>query len=79
MKDPVNKICVYDNPESFRREYWRDGKLVGWYTKEFLDQAHKILTVSKEMEPHLKTFSPGSYRGDPAAMSPNSSFKGALV
>lgn len=25
-----NKVCMYDNPVACRREYWRDGKLVGW-------------------------------------------------
>lgn len=62
-----NKICMYDNPVAFRREYWRDGKLVGWYTKEFLDQADKILTITKKMEVHLRPFQPGILRGDPEA------------
>ena len=59
-----NKICMYDNPVACRREYWRDGKLVGWYTKEFLDQADKILTITKKMEIHLRPFQPGITIGD---------------
>jgi hypothetical protein len=60
----VNKVCIFDNPVGFRREYWRDGKLVGWYTKEFLDQADKILTITKKMEVHLRRFEPGVLLGD---------------
>lgn len=59
-----NKTCIYDNPVAFRREYWRDGKLIGWYTKEFLDQADKILTITKKMEVHLRKFQPGILLGD---------------
>ena len=62
-----NKTCIFDNPIAFRREYWRDGKLVGWYTKEFLDQAHKILTITKKMEVHLRRFEPGVLLGDSEA------------
>lgn len=62
-----NKTCMYDNPVALRREYWRDGKLVGYYTKEFLDQAHKILTVTKKMEKHLRNFQDGALLGDPEA------------
>ena len=62
-----NKVCMYDNPVSCRREYWRDGKLVGWYTKEFLDQADKILTITKKMEVHLRKFQPGALLGNPEA------------
>lgn len=62
-----NKTCIYDNPEASRREYWRDGKLVGWYTVEFLDQADKILTITKKMEKHLRKFQPGFLLGDPEA------------
>jgi len=66
----TNKTCIYDNPQAFRREYWRDGKLVGWYTKEFLDQADKILTITKKMEVHLRKFQPGSFIGNTEAMPP---------
>jgi hypothetical protein len=61
---------MYDNPVGFRREYWRDGKLVGWYTKEFLDQADKILTITKKMEVHLRKFQPGVLLGNPEAKTP---------
>ena len=40
---------------------------MGWYTKEFLDQADKILTITKKMEVHLRKFQPGMLIGDPQA------------
>ena len=63
-----NKICIYDNHTAFRREYWRDGKLVGWYTKEFLDQADNILTITKKMEVHIRKFNTGALIGDEGAI-----------
>ena len=63
-----NKTCIFDNPETFRREYWRNGDLIGWYTKEFLDQADKILTISKKMEPHVGKFQPGRILGEITAI-----------
>lgn len=63
-----NKTCIFDNPETFRREYWRNGNLIGWYTKEFLDQAGKILTIDKKMEPHVGKFQPGRILGELTAI-----------
>lgn len=63
-----NKTCIFDNPETFRREYWRNGNLIGWYTKEFLDQADKILTIDKKMEPYVGKFQPGRILGELTAI-----------
>ena len=63
-----NKVCIFDNPVAFRREYWRNKELVGWYTKEFLDQAAKILTITKKMEPHVGKFQPGRIIGEVTAI-----------
>ena len=30
------RVCVYDNPETMRREAWRDGKLVCFATADLL-------------------------------------------
>lgn len=62
------KICIYDNPVSFSREYWRNGKRIGWYTKEFLDQAPKIIQINKKSEKHLCQFHPGRIIGNPEAI-----------
>lgn len=62
------KKCIFDNPKSFQREYWVNGKKIGWYTKEFLDQAPKILTITKKMEMHLTGFQPGRVIGNPEAV-----------
>ena len=63
-----NKVCIFDNPVAFRREYWRNQELVGWYTKEFLDQADKILTITSKMEPHVGKFQPGRIIGEVTAI-----------
>jgi hypothetical protein len=65
----TSKICIFDNPAGYRREYWRDGKLVGHYTEEFLDQAGSIVKVSKKAAIHLCKFQPGRLVGDSGAMA----------
>lgn len=63
----MNK-CIYDNPTSLRREYWLNGKMVGYYTKEFLDQAGNIVQISKKAAQHLSKFNPGRIIGKKEAM-----------
>ena len=64
-----NKTAIYDNHDMFRREYWRDGKLVGFYTKEFLDQAGNIIQANKKAEKHLTKFIPGRIIGNKEAIN----------
>ena len=64
----MNKTCIYDNPQTSRREYWRDGKMIGYYTSEFLDQAGNILTVTEKMLKHVCRFQPERLIGDKQAM-----------
>lgn len=60
--------CIYDNPKTRRREYWVNGRLVGWYTEEFLAQAGAILNVMPKMEKHVSRFTAGMLEGDSNAM-----------
>lgn len=60
--------CVYDNPNTMRREYWCDGELSGYFTAEFLDQASEMITITRKNAPNLQPFQPGAMRGDSTAM-----------
>lgn len=61
-------ICMYDNPENGFREYWVNGKRIGWYTKEFLDQEPQTVKVSKKAEIHLAPFNSGRITGNKGAI-----------
>lgn len=63
-----DKKCIFDNPKTTNREYWVNGKIVGFYTKEFLDKAGSIVSVNKKAEKHLALFFPGRLIGDKEAM-----------
>ena len=64
VKNVKNLTCIWDNAETMRREYWRNGEIIGWYTKEFLDQAGNILTITDKMLKHVSQFQPGRLIGD---------------
>lgn len=58
--------CIYDNPETMRREYYYSNRLVGYYTAAFLTQSSNIIpNQNKTVAFHLRPFTPGSLVGNP--------------
>lgn len=39
------KTCVFDNPATFSRECWQDGKLIAAYSAQILPPFAKVATI----------------------------------
>jgi len=59
--------CIYDNPATWQRELWVDGRLDCFVTAELLLQK-KWPWRSEPPAAWLKQWEPGSMQGDPEAI-----------
>lgn len=60
MKKIEVHYCLFDNPETLRREYWEDGMLLHHTIKEWVTNFYRI--------DGLRPWSPGRLWGDPGAL-----------
>jgi hypothetical protein len=65
--------CIFDNPITFQREVWVDGKKTCWISAQLIDQRdtrwRDRLPRGPEIERlWVESFSPRKCDGDPAAM-----------
>jgi hypothetical protein len=66
------KVCVYDNPGTMRRECWRDGRLLCFYTAALIESRQSIPPEFLFFGANIGRWREGQYRGDLDAMKPAS-------
>lgn len=68
--EPLPAVCIYDNPQTWRREVWRDGQRVASFCWTLFDQADIAKRIPFYCPPD--PFNPGQLWGDESAMTTNS-------
>lgn len=64
------KRCMYDNPDKWQREFWRDGELLMTISETTLNSGYDRYVERFLGRPFSGRFRPGRIIGTPEAMEP---------